>query len=89
MKAKELQELEQWKVGAKVVVKFPNGSESISTIERITDGRGGTIYLPLPFTTSFNIYGNERTSNSWHFYFIQPATEKDINRVRLLTYSHD
>jgi hypothetical protein len=82
-KAKELQELGQWKVG-QIVVSHSGGTggvERLLKITRITDGRGGTIYIE---DIAFDLYGHERTSNSaWHSKSISPATEEDIKRIVL------
>jgi len=82
MPAKELQELEQWKVGQKVIVHGnSNGCfrDSIATITRITDGRGGTIYTD---DYAFDLRGCERSSDTWHSKFIEPATEEDRMRIK-------
>jgi hypothetical protein len=72
-KAKELQELGKWKVGQKVTLRG-NNSLSIKPITKITDGRGGTIYAG---DYKFDERGRERTSDSWHFRTITPATHED------------
>jgi hypothetical protein len=78
-KAKELQELGNWKVGQKVCVS-KNGYDSILVcqIERITDGRGGTVYAN---DLNFDIKGRER-GEGYHKARIRPATEEDIIRIR-------
>jgi hypothetical protein len=72
MKAKELTELGQWKVGQEVSL---HGDHYRSThlIERITDGRGGTIYLDNTFST-FDANGRIRSSSSWDTQRIEPMT---------------
>ena len=73
MKAKELTELGQWKVGQEVVLSYPapQDRETIKTIERITDGRNGTIYVD---NMAFDLHGRQRNSNSWTFFSISVVT---------------
>jgi len=82
--AQELQELGQWKVGQAVLVHGgANGYESVTPILRITDGRGGTIYAhAYSVETPFDLNGNQRGGDTWHKYYIQPATDADRTRIR-------
>jgi len=78
--AKELQELGNWKVGMLV---YDNGNsyrpESLTRITRITDGRGGTIYVG---ESSFDINGSQRGSDTWSKQRIQVATPVDLQRIK-------
>lgn len=79
MKAKELTELGQWKVGQKVNLTNRYGTDRIITIQRITDGRGGTLYTEK---MSFDKDGRERgVTDSWAFTRIKPAEEADYIRI--------
>lgn len=80
-KAKELQELGQWKVGQAVLLTMggANNTESVVPITQITDGRGGTIYVG---DYLFDANGHQRTSNEWTRAYIQPAVEADITRIK-------
>ena len=60
-KAKELQELGEWKVGEKVVVDR-RMREYIRPITKITDGRGGTIYVE---NSKYDSKGWERGRDTW------------------------
>jgi hypothetical protein len=81
-KAKELQELGKWKVG---MLGYDNGSSitspSVVKITRITDGRGGTLYINSGEKT-FDISGNERGGSPWHRRHIEPATEEDLRNIQ-------
>ena len=80
MKAKELQELGQWKVGMRVLHTGSSiGGESIYTVSRITDGRGGTIYIG---NDAYDIEGSSRGGSTWHHTHISPATAEDIQRIK-------
>ena len=81
MKTKNLTEIGQWKVGQPVLVQMGGASrrESIAPISKITDGRGGTIYVGEQL---FDTDGHQRTSDSWNRAFIQPATEADVIRIK-------
>ena len=79
-KAKELKELGEWKVGQEVIV-YGSGfahTNTISKITRITDGRGGTIYIEK---TAYDRWKHERTSDSWYSKYIKIATESDKEEV--------
>jgi len=71
-KAKELQELGDWKVGQEVYLDQTNGFKAIKRIERITDGRNGTIYV---YGYSFDKQGHQR-GDSWNRLHIVPVTDK-------------
>jgi hypothetical protein len=73
MKAKELTELGPWKVGQEVALSYPSpqNRDAIKSIERITDGRNGTIYVD---NMAFDVHGRERTSNQWTFHSISVLT---------------
>jgi len=76
--AKELNELGAWKVGQRVVAGRA-GAEHLDKITRITDGRGGTIYID---TMAFDIRGRRRGEDSmWESTGIYPATDRDIKRI--------
>lgn len=78
--AKELTELGQWKVGQKVLLTTGNiRQESIVPITKITDGRGGTIYVG---NMLFDIMGAQRGNDIWYKSYIAPATEEDAMRIR-------
>ena len=70
-KAKELQELGDFKVGQQVYCESRLNT-SISTIDRITDGRNGTIYVN---GTSYDSKGYQR-GDIWATGTITPATEE-------------
>jgi len=84
-KAKELQELGKWKVG---MLGYDNGSSlagpSVVKITRITDGRGGTLYINSGRLSekTFDINGNERGGSTWHRRHIEPATEEDLLNIQ-------
>lgn len=95
MKAKELQEITAtdgtvWKVGDKVLLtRCGLAGEAICPITRITDGRGGTIYVGdgnlatgEPYEIPFDLKGNKRASNDWSTTGIQLATDEDYTRIR-------
>lgn len=72
-KAKELQELGEWKVGQEVLIR--GSGLSIRPITRITDGRGGTIYAG---DNSFDKNGRQRGGDGWlYLRYITPVTEED------------
>ena len=81
MKTKELQELGQWKVG-ETVTTFQRGTiTGFRKISRITDGRGGTIYVYNKnislevYETAYDIYGNQRGADIWNTCSIEPTTD--------------
>ena len=82
MKAKELQELGQWKVGQEVIC-YERHYRKTCIIKRITDGRGGTIYAG---GSSFDADGKIRSSSIWDQARIEiltpEAREEIINRTR-------
>ena len=80
----QLKELGKWKVGHKAVLQQFLGTESIQTITRITNGRGGTIYVSISKNSdvAFDINGTERGGANWHPRTIQPATDEDIKQIR-------
>ncbi len=90
MSAKELQTLEYqsytsdkekqfWSVGQKVILCGSMGYRSVKTIDRITDGRGGTIYVGKD---SFDKSGSLRGGDTWNRTHIEPATEVEIQKIR-------
>lgn len=95
-KTKELQELGKWKVGQKVLITGSGGSggyEAVRPITRITDGRGGTIYVDIkpqiahsityvPHELSFDEHGSERGGDTWSRKHIDIATEADTIRIK-------
>lgn len=80
-KAKELQELGEWKVGQKVTVHGGGAwsSLSIKPIDRITDGRKGTIYVD---GNAYDLRGHQRGGDVWYCRRIKPVTDTDILFVR-------
>jgi hypothetical protein len=90
MKAKELQELGQWKVG-QLVALFHHGSiTGLRKITRITDGRKGTIYVSNKtnivgeiYETAYDSNGNLRTPDRWSNCSISPATEAHIKTIKI------
>ena len=77
--AKELKELGKWEVGQAVVIEGFRGSLRIRCIERITDGRGGTIYVD---GVSFRQSGSQRGGDGWHFLHIKIATNEDRIKIK-------
>lgn len=78
--AKELQEIGEWKVGQKVLVVGGRiNREGIYPIERITDGRGGTIYVG---NTSFNATSGRQIGGDTCAFYMRAATEEDYLRIR-------
>lgn len=85
-KAKELQELGQWKVGQQVYIEG-SSLRCIKTISRITDGRDGTIYVNDKGgigAYSFDIHGWERGGNEWRRVHIVPATEEHKKMLKAM-----
>jgi hypothetical protein len=79
----QLQELNGFKVGQKVVVKQNNYGQiakSVKTIKKITDGHGGTIFVD---GMRFNKDGMQR-GDGLHKAMITPATEKDFITIKHL-----
>ena len=74
--AKELQELGQWKVGQEVLWEAGGASlgKSIEVIERITDGRGGSIYLKDNSGSGYDSNGFSRNGGAFHRAYITPMT---------------
>ena len=90
MPAKEIQTLEYngmsgskekefWSVGQKVIFRGAMGAVSVKTIDRITDGRGGTIYIGKD---AFDATGSLRGGGTWSQTHIEPATEVEILKIR-------
>jgi hypothetical protein len=77
-KAKELQELGQWKVGQYVTINSRYG-KSICPITKITDGRGGTIYAG---NSKFDERGNLRGGDIWNTETITLATDEDRIEIK-------
>jgi len=71
-KAKELQELGDFKVGQQVYCVSRASTANISVIDRITDGRNGTIYVN---GISYDAKGHQR-GDIWSTGTITPATEE-------------
>jgi len=89
-KTKQLEKLDGpngivWAVGDKVVV-VARHSEHISTITRITNGRGGTIYVKAAREDApeiaYDSKGRQRGSDLWNHNDISPATQEDIARIK-------
>jgi len=80
-KVTQLQELDKWKVGQKVRVHSFGcmQHDCIKHIERITDGRDGTIYVD---GTAYNRRGHQRGQTGWHGSYISVASNEDIQQVR-------
>ena len=85
MKAKELNELPSkcrenpfvWTVGQKIVESIGE-NKSIKAISRITDGRGGTIYVS---GTAYDASGRQRGGDIWYGSHISPATDADYKEL--------
>lgn len=80
-KTKELDKLDKWEKG-QTVIRFSSGlgaCDSIVKIDKITDGRGGTIYVG---TEKYDSNGWARGDFGYHRPHIKIATEEDIARVR-------
>ncbi len=86
---KEIQSLEgsefgqpiNWVVGQQVIV-YGGGAmrwKQVRKIDRITDGRGGTIYVGRE---SYDSSGHQRGGDVWSRQHIQIATEKLLLEVR-------
>ena len=65
----ELQELGKWKVGQEVIDTYNSFTGKVS---RLTDGRGGTVYVAVPQTlgagtyeVAFDINGKKRGTDTW------------------------
>lgn len=72
MKTKELTELGQWKVGQEVVVHGKHYRSS-AVIDRITDGRKGTLYIGK---NAYDVGGHSRGTDIWNGSHIEPMTPK-------------
>ena len=66
-----------WEVGQKVIYSSQMG-ESIVAITRITDGRGGTVYVGKEM---FDASGQARGGGSWSTRSIHPLTEEKKNSI--------
>lgn len=80
--SKELQELGQWKVGVSVLIRqnaIGGDQESIVRLEKITDGRGGTIFADGKM---FDLSGCQRGGDRWYSAHASIATEADAIRIR-------
>jgi hypothetical protein len=84
MAAKKLQELGKWKVGQTVCVKHRDNVE-IDIISRITDGRGGTLYLTNS-EKSFDLEGLSRGKTNcpvWGRYtYISEVNKQEIENIK-------
>lgn len=93
MKAKELQSLAAndgaypWTVGGLVAVEDQNGT-SIRTVSRITDGRGGTVYVQYKRAdgtireVAYDANGNLRGGNTWTRDHARPISEEQAQAIR-------
>ena len=77
--SKELTELGEFKVGDKVCIEGDLGRKCISTITKISDGRGGTIYASEML---FDKNGSQRGADTWHKSYMRVATEADVIDIR-------
>lgn len=79
-KTKELQELGKWKVGQKVTVESGGAMTyiSIRPIDRITDGRGGTVYAD---GTAYDLHGRQRGRDGYSSARITPTTDEDRIKI--------
>ena len=82
--AKELTELGEWKVGMEVIV-YSQLHSSVHKISRITDGHGGTIYVPVSdkSTMAFDSLGNLRSADPWAQVHIQAATPELKTEIQM------
>lgn len=55
------------------------GGRKITKIDRITDGRGGTIYVGKE---AFDKYGRLRGGDTWSRTSLEPATEELIREIK-------
>ena len=87
-KAKELDKLGEWYVGQKVIEET-HLSKRLTTITRITDGRGGTLYTEyksLGATVNINAYDKDgwmRGGGAWSKSRIQPATPEAVKELKV------
>ena len=86
MAANKLEKIEHngitWTVGDKVVVRT-NHNSYIAIISRITDGRGGTIYVKSKNgENNFDLLGNQRGTDIWNGSIIERATQEDTKLMR-------
>lgn len=87
VKTKEIQSLEGttgmnkylWTTGQQIIVYGGMGYRKITKIDRITDGRDGTIYVGKD---AFDKHGSMRGGDIWNRSHIVPATEKEIQEIR-------
>jgi hypothetical protein len=80
MKAKELTELGEWKVGQEVCIHGKH-SRSSAVIDRITDGRGGTIYADKG---AYDTFGNSRGTDIWNgsqMELMTPALKESMQKT--------
>lgn len=95
MKAKELQTISSpdnkniWTVGGKVAVSKRGYDTAIRTISRITDGRGGTIYIPctnmlgnVTGEDAYDLYGRGRGGGDWDSITIRPIGEIEETEIK-------
>jgi hypothetical protein len=68
-----------WTVNQQVVVSGYMGYRKIAKIDRITSGRGGTIYVGKD---SFDKYGHQRGADTWTRGHIEPANDKIVAEIR-------
>ena len=66
-----------WEVGQKVVLSTSMG-EGVATITRITDGRGGTVYVGKEM---FDASGSLRGGDTWQRRKIEPLTQEKYNEI--------
>jgi hypothetical protein len=83
-----LDKLGNFVVGQDVLVTTTY-EEYLSAITRITDGRGGTIYVKKPKSgveQAYNQHGNSRGGDGWHTSTIRVPTQEDLNNLKRRQY---
>lgn len=84
-KTKNLDELGRWKVGMDVYHTCNLRGFVIGKVVRITDGRGGTVYVTFgnPSESAYDINGNERGCGTWSKTYLYPLTIEKKNEIAL------
>ena len=79
-KAKEHQKLGEWEVGQEVVVRARGmmAKDHIALIERITEGRGGTVYVQ---GQGYDQNGWQRGGDAWGRLHIHSVTQEDRIKI--------
>jgi hypothetical protein len=67
-----------WTVGQKVIV-YGTQTRHVGEISRITDGRGGTIYVG---EASYDINGHQRGSTLWGGSHLELSTPEALQAIR-------